>query len=162
MSNPEDDSQKPAQANDDAPKGEEFRPITTQEELNRVVGERVKRAKPSDYEDLKAKAAKFDEIEQASKTELQKLAEERDDLKQRGDTAELQVARLEVALAKGLTATQAKRLVGGTREELEADADELIADLGKGKPSPKPNPAQGRDEGSTSSGDWLRDQLARR
>lgn len=40
----------------------------------------------------------------------------------------------EVALEKGLTKTQAKRLVGSTREELEADADELIAEFGtKGK-----------------------------
>jgi len=142
---------------------EQFKPITSQEDLNRVIGERVKRAKPSDYDDLKAKAAKFDEIEQANKTELQKITEDRDTHQKRGDTAEQQVARLEVALTKGLTLTQAKRLVGKTREEFEADADELLADLGKsGKQSPKPNPAQGRDEGTTGTGDWLRDQLSRR
>jgi hypothetical protein len=32
-----------------------------------------------------------------------------------------------VAAAKGLSAAQAKRLSGGTREELEADADDLLA-----------------------------------
>jgi hypothetical protein len=34
--------------------------------------------------------------------------------------------RAEVALLKGLTPAQVKRLVGATREELEADADELL------------------------------------
>lgn len=141
-----------------------FTPITSQDDLNRVIGERVKRAeaKYADYADLKSKAAKLDNIEQAKKSELEKLAEERDQHLKRGDTAELQVARLEVALAKGLTATQAKRLVGSSREEFEADADELLADLGSGrKQPPKPNPAQGRGEETTGSGDWLRDSLAR-
>lgn len=47
----------------------------------------------------------------------------------------------EVAAAKGLTVDQARRLQGETREELEADADEVIALFGlnnrKG-PAPKP------------------------
>ena len=43
---------------------------------------------------------------------------------------ELTIARLEIALDKGFTKTQARRLVGKTREELEADADELAEDLG--------------------------------
>src|SRR5690606_19432192 len=36
----------------------------------------------------------------------------------------------EVAAAKGLTLDQARRLQGETREELEADADELVALFG--------------------------------
>lgn len=46
----------------------------------------------------------------------------------------LENLKLQVALEKGLTAKQVKRLVGITREELEADADELIEDAG-GKPT---------------------------
>ena len=44
----------------------------TQAELDAVVKDRLKREreKYSDYEDLKAKAAKFDEAEEANKTEL--------------------------------------------------------------------------------------------
>lgn len=38
--------------------------------------------------------------------------------------------RWKVALDKGLTAVQAKRLVGTTEEELVADADALVKDLG--------------------------------
>jgi hypothetical protein len=40
------------------------------------------------------------------------------------------VDRLEVALDKGLTARQAARLVGSTKEELEADAAEFAKELG--------------------------------
>jgi len=36
------------------------------------------------------------------------------------------VLRLEVASEQGLTSAQAKRLVGTTRDELEADAKELL------------------------------------
>lgn len=43
------------------------------------------------------------------------------------ETAQL---RADVARAKGLTDAQAKRLTGNTREELEADADDLKAAFG--------------------------------
>ena len=75
-------------------------------------------------------AAKARELEESQKTEAQKLTEERDTHKGRADTAEISALRYEIALDKGLTKSQAKRLVGSTREELEADADELLADLG--------------------------------
>ena len=58
-------------------------------------------------------------------------------------------AALEVAHEKGLTPAQAKRLVGNTREELEADADEVLRDFPvtpatpPTKPGPKPDPSQG-------------------
>ena len=49
----------------------------TQEEVDRIIGERLKRdrADRADYEELKAKAAKLDEIEEANKTEIQKATE---------------------------------------------------------------------------------------
>lgn len=60
----------------DAPSGaDEFTPITSQDELDRRVGERLarERQKFADYDDLKAKATKFDEAQAAAKTELQQL-----------------------------------------------------------------------------------------
>ena len=55
----------------------------TQSEMDAIIGERLKRdrAKYADYDELKAKAAKFDEAEEASKSELQRAVEERDRLK---------------------------------------------------------------------------------
>jgi cell division septum initiation protein DivIVA len=46
------------------------------------------------------------------------------------DTDTLAQLREEVAETKGLTTAQASRLVGATREELEADADDLLATFG--------------------------------
>jgi hypothetical protein len=60
--------------------------------------------------------------------------------------AELRATRLEIAHEKGLTPAQAKRLVGATKEELEADADEILRDfpVTPAKPgAPKPDPSQG-------------------
>lgn len=54
--------------------------------------------------------------------------------------------RLEVAAAKGLTPQQAERLRGKTREELEADADALLALFPvapAGPRNPAPDPSQG-------------------
>lgn len=49
----------------------------TQEEVNAIIGERIgrEREKYADYEALKEKAVKFDEMEEASKTELQRATE---------------------------------------------------------------------------------------
>lgn len=49
----------------------------TQEEVNAIVGERLKRAeaKYGDYEELKEKALKLDQIEEANKSELEKITE---------------------------------------------------------------------------------------
>ena len=52
----------------------DFKPITSQDELNRLLNERLarERSKYADYKDVKAKAAKLDEIEQANKSEIDK------------------------------------------------------------------------------------------
>lgn len=89
-------------------------------------------------------AGKLTALEEAQKTEAQRLEE-------RASTAEKLAAdnasdalRARVALEKGLTAAQEKRLVGSTREELLADADELLTDLGKPAPkNPAADPSQG-------------------
>jgi cation transport ATPase len=52
----------------------------TQEQVNRMMQERVARVKsepPADYEELKAKAARLDEIEEANKSELEKANDAR-------------------------------------------------------------------------------------
>lgn len=46
---------------------------------------------------------------------------------ERATKAEGELLRLRVAMRKGLTETQAKRLIGNTEEELEDDADDLLA-----------------------------------
>jgi hypothetical protein len=97
--------------------------------------------KAAEKELAKYKKAEADKAE-ADKTEAEKRAA----ADARADAAELRATRLEVAHEKGLTPAQAKRLVGTTREELEADADEILKDFptAPAKPSaPKPDPSQG-------------------
>lgn len=105
-----------------------FTPPATQAELNKIIADRVarERAKFGDYGDLKQKAAKFDELDQASKTEQERLTERATAAEKRAAELEIRALRLEVAAENGLTTAQAKRLVGETREELEADAKELL------------------------------------
>lgn len=74
-------------------------------------------------------AEKLAKIEDEKKTEQERAAEAQQQATTRADAAEARAIRLEVAFAKGLTPAQAKRLVGGNRDELEADADEILRDF---------------------------------
>lgn len=112
----------------------------TQADIDRIVAERLKReaAKYSDYDDLKAKAARFAELEEKDKTESQKLADTNRVLEDRARKAEIDLCRYRVAMRKGLTETQARRLVGSSEEELETDADDLVAAFKSSEPEPAP------------------------
>lgn len=108
----------------------------TQADVDRIVRERVKRERDkfADYEDLKARAGSASTLEE-------RVAE----IERQARDSEARALRAEVANAKGLTPSQAKRLVGSTREELEADADELIADIGAQKKKNNVSPREGNN-----------------
>jgi hypothetical protein len=76
-----------------------------------------------------AAEAKAREYEDRDKTEQQKLTEKAATAEADAAAARAQLLRYEVASEKGLTASQAKRLVGGTKDELLKDADVLLADI---------------------------------
>ncbi|MGF4045732.1 hypothetical protein ACX800_09980 [Paenarthrobacter nitroguajacolicus] len=52
-----------------------YTPPATQADLDRIIQDRLKRAKPADYDDLKSKAAEYDKYKESSKTEQQKAIE---------------------------------------------------------------------------------------
>jgi hypothetical protein len=54
--------------------GDGFTPITSQADLDKVVGDRVARVRGqyADYDDLKAKASQFDQLADANKSEVEK------------------------------------------------------------------------------------------
>lgn len=97
----------------------------TQEDVNRIIQKRV--AKYSDYEELKAKAAKLDEMEEANKSELQKAQERAGQLQAELDklnkAEELRTIRNEVAEASGVPAGL---LTGTTKEECEEQAEKIL------------------------------------
>lgn len=65
--------------------------------------------------------------EDADKTDDEKREERATKAEKEAAENARDAARLRVALKKGLTETQAKRLVGDSEEDLEKDADELLA-----------------------------------
>lgn len=130
----------PAKPDPDKPNTLPDDPAALKAEIDKLRREAAGyRTKAKELEPLAAKAK---ELEEASKTETQKLAEARDLEKARGDKAETELLRLTVGLDKGLTPAQAKRLVGATKEELEADADAFLAETAPAEPAPGGRPKE--------------------
>lgn len=75
---------------------------------------------------LKEIQAQIKELEDKDKSETDKLRDQLAAVTKERDDAMSASLRHQVAAEKGLTPAQAKRLVGSTREDLEADADEIL------------------------------------
>jgi 1,6-anhydro-N-acetylmuramate kinase len=80
--------------------------------------------------ELEPQAKRAQEADEATKTEIQKALDRLAEAEQRAQVATLEAARLRAASAHGLTEAQAKRLVGSTPEELEADAKAYATEVG--------------------------------
>lgn len=93
-----------------------------------------RRARRDAERQLKDLQTKVQELEDKDKSETDKLRDQVAQLTKERDEHAAKVLRHEVAMAKGLTAAQAKRLAGSTKEELEADADEILETFGGKKP----------------------------
>ena len=129
----------------------------SQDKLDRIIAARIAEVKSGygDYDDLKEKASKFDELERAQLSDRERLERERDEAKAAADAAKAEAAaatlastRLQVALEAGLPVEAAARLQGANAEELKADAEALAALLGASKQEEQPNPEDGFDGGT--------------
>jgi chromosome segregation ATPase len=96
--------------------------------------------------ELEPLAAKAKELEDAGRSDVEKLSAEAQANQSRADKAESELMRLRVAMRKGLTETQARRLVGSTEEELETDADDLLASFRPATPEPEPKAVEEEPE----------------
>lgn len=100
----------------------------TQDEINKIVQDRVarERAKYEGYEDFKEKAAKFDEMEEANKTELQKAQEKVAEYEKKINAMEkeknIHEMHTKVAQEKGIPVDL---LTGETEEACNAQADAI-------------------------------------
>lgn len=109
----------------------------TQTELDAIVRDRLAREKGkyADYDEIKAKALKFDEAEEANKTELQKATDRVAELESK--LASIQKAK-EIADMKGKvsqeTGIPASLLTGETEEECIAQAEAIKAYANPGYP----------------------------
>ena len=120
----------------------DFKPINTKEEFDAAVAERIRAetSKYADYDALKEKAAKYDELagkklDKQIEALQQQLTAANDtisgnaqtiaELTTRAEAAEGTVLRAKVAHANNLPYEMAARLNGSTEEELTADAKAL-------------------------------------
>lgn len=140
-----------------SPAPQEFAPITSQDDLNKIIRERIdrERAKFADYADVKAKAAQLDKIEEANKSEAQKLADQVAQAEARAQAAESGLLRERIAREYGITdqGDVDLFLTGNDEETLKKQAvrlSERTADASKPR-SPRPDPAQGRPQGGAAS-----------
>lgn len=102
----------------------------TQEELNAIVSDRVKREreKHADYAELKEKADKLDKLEEASKSEIQKVTERAERLQQELDAIRQAEAIREIkAKVAKETGIPENLLTGSTEEECKAQAEAILA-----------------------------------
>ena len=80
----------------------------------------------------KSAADELKKLQTEKLSDAEKAAQATKDATARAEKAEQDALRLRIASRKGLNESQAKRLVGTTEEELEADADDLLKTF-KGK-----------------------------
>jgi hypothetical protein len=103
--------------------------------------------------ELEPKAKKLDELTEAEKSEVQRANDRAAAAERRATELEAAQLRTSVAAAKKLPASLAARLQGSTKEELEADADALLADLGSKVTEEKPPAGDGDGGTRTPAGE---------
>ena len=102
----------------------------TQEDVNKIVGDRIarEREKFADYDAIKAKAEKFDEIEEANKSELEKAQERVNKLQTELDSMkaaeQVRAIRDEVSKATGVPSNL---LTAETKDGCEEQAKAIKA-----------------------------------
>ena len=129
----------------------EFTPITTQEEFDAAIKERIRReadkhqAALADHEELKKKLGEYEnQISTYAKQlgEAQKKAAGHDrqveELNAKIRQHELSAARTRIALETGLPFELAGRLTGESDDDIRADAASLAKLLGNQNPRPLP------------------------
>ncbi|MEU5424227.1 hypothetical protein AB0H73_01270 [Streptomyces olivoreticuli] len=118
-------------------------PSAARAEIERLAAELAGHA--ARVAELEPAAAELHQLQEAGKTEAQRLNERAEAAERLAEQTRAELVRAQVAHSRGLTERQAARLVGTTREELEADADELLADIAPaaGHRLMQPDPTQG-------------------
>src|SRR5690606_6837578 len=120
---PEDDTKQ-----DDAPQGRTF----TQEELENIISKRLAREREKFERETSELVKKAQEAD-GSKSELQKLAEQMEQLRRENEENKVTAIRHMVASSKGVPADL---LHGSSQDELERHADVLLEYVNSSKKPP--------------------------
>jgi hypothetical protein len=137
--------------------GDTFTPITSQDDLNRIISDRIsrERSKYSDYADIKAKAARLDELVAADKSEAEKAAERAAAAESERDAAKAEALRLRIAAKHGVSDDDADLFLTGTDEEtLTRQAERLAQRTSDRKKNGNVVPREG-----TTSGQPAEDEM---
>lgn len=100
-----------------------------QADVDRIVADRLAREKGkfADYDDVKAKAAQYDEYQASQQTDLEKLQGQYEELLGKTARTEQELRITRAASKHGLSAEAAAFLYGETDEEVEDAAAKLAA-----------------------------------
>ena len=141
----------------DAPKPEAEPKTLTQEQIDKIVETRLAREREKQQEERDAeKQRAADEKKSEQQKLLDRIAALETADKENKDAlskSQLESLRLRVAQAKGLTEKQSNRLQGSTKEELEADADDLLESFGGKDDPPKGRPKEALRPGASNEDD---------
>lgn len=145
-----------------------FKPITSPAELDAFLKDRVARAerkateKFADYDDLKAKAAQLDQIQQANKTEAQKTADRIATLEKALDSTKTEALRSRIQARFKIADEDAELFLTATDEDtLVKQAKRLAEQSETRKKNGNRAPLQGRTSNQSGKDDPLRDVTRR-
>ena len=133
-----------------------FEAITSQEQLDKILSRRLERerAKYSDYEELKQKAAEAAD----SRSEVEKLHDRVKELEQERHQSAIEAAKAKAASEYGVPADL---LVGDDTDAIEAHAKRLAEYVAAQAPSTGAYVKNvGRDEGESSAESYARRMLS--
>jgi len=148
----------------------EFEPITTQADFDKRLGARLAREQKkftdqySDYEALKEKADKYDQLQTESLSEVEKAVQRAEAAEKAAAELQLDNLRRDVAMSKGVPVNL---IAGADKAAMEAAADAAIAFRDESAVdatrAPKPDLTQGQVQADeVPTGDWFRDQFMNR
>lgn len=130
-------------AENSAAEGTESQTEQTETKQGTEIPAEVKAALRKANKEAETLRLKLKDLEDKDKTETQRLTDRLAEAEKAAAEHETSALRLSVAFEKGLTPAQAKRLVGSTRDELEADADEVLKDFPAPTARPRGDISQG-------------------
>lgn len=130
----------PEPTGEQAPPANEWKPPASQEDLDRIVTDRLnrERAKYSDYDDLKAKASEYDQYLESQKTDEQRRQEEaqraeaeREQDRKDAEAARAELARTRAALKYKLSEEDLELLQFVPADQVEATAEKISKRLNR-------------------------------
>lgn len=134
--------------------------VYTQSEVEKMLQKRL--GKFGDYDEIKAKAAKADELEAAQMSEIEKATKRAEqaeakaaEIETRAKAAELAALRTRIGSEKGLPGALIDRLHGEDEETIRTDADALLAAMPKSSTPPLPGAVNDVDEDPAKSDPFL-------